>query len=694
MITPYVDGWWGAERQLTIVPRPKFPFKNYQTPDTYSRVYERDYEARPNNFIPRVGLRFSWTNLLTKSEEFDHANWTKTNLTVTPNNGTAPDGQTTLDTLLETVTNAEHSVAQPAVVAATAQEASVFAVAGLTRRWVRLAFVDSAAATFSAFFDVLSGIAVNPSAGVLAKIVALGNGQFRCVIRFTPAAGAGTFKINVATDSSTINYAGTTLAGIYLWGAQVMAGLETPYVATTTVARAVSAPERDQRDPLAYLVSEEDPSPQSSENHIARRVFARIPRQQTISGSIWVTKPTIPGTFPQVYGSFVVFQPDPTVGSYNQYIPQSVTADSGPAVGGGAPTGGQYTLTFGANTTTPIAYNANAATVQAALNALASITAQDGVTVTGAYTTGFVVAFNNKASAVANLGSLTTAGGTAQASMNNNDGNWGQMFVITTTTGQNFTGGTFTVTMFGQTTAAIAYNANYTTALAAINALSTVVARGGVTTSGQTGSILTQTNFINWGFTFTPVALISGSATNLVPSSGAAISVTPSGFYWQRVQNVSLIAGAAPRNITAAAHGITIADSIFVLAGENYYAISPGNFTVPDANTIAFSASASAAAIDPATVTLVGKKSGQPYKAGLKLTRCDRVTDFYLPGVTAGITTPADIPLPTYQGDPTSLLAAIFAGTTSINYEVGELVQWEQTPILQRTITTINAATL
>ena len=50
---------------------------------------------------------------------------------------------------------------------------------------------------------------------------------------------------------------------------------------------------------------------------------------------------------------------------------------------GREPTSGTFTLTFGANTTSAIAYNASAATVQTALNALASITSAGGVTVTG-----------------------------------------------------------------------------------------------------------------------------------------------------------------------------------------------------------------------------------------------------------------------------------------------------------------------
>lgn len=49
----------------------------------------------------------------------------------------------------------------------------------------------------------------------------------------------------------------------------------------------------------------------------------------------------------------------------------------------GSPTGGTFTLSFGADTTTGIAYNASAATVQAALVALASIGASN-VSVSGA----------------------------------------------------------------------------------------------------------------------------------------------------------------------------------------------------------------------------------------------------------------------------------------------------------------------
>jgi hypothetical protein len=88
-IQPYVDGWLGTERELTVIPVPQFPFRNNPTPDTYSRVYERQYQVQPKLFIPKIANRTAWTNLLTYSEQLDNAAWTKTNLTVTADAGTA-----------------------------------------------------------------------------------------------------------------------------------------------------------------------------------------------------------------------------------------------------------------------------------------------------------------------------------------------------------------------------------------------------------------------------------------------------------------------------------------------------------------------------------------------------------------------------------------------------------------------------
>jgi len=80
----YVDGWMDQlGKEVTIVPRVKFPFKFGPTPpDTYARMYERDYEIYPGS-LPRIDVRTAWTNLVSYSEEIDNAGWTKSNLAVT-----------------------------------------------------------------------------------------------------------------------------------------------------------------------------------------------------------------------------------------------------------------------------------------------------------------------------------------------------------------------------------------------------------------------------------------------------------------------------------------------------------------------------------------------------------------------------------------------------------------------------------
>lgn len=66
---------------------------------------------------------------------------------------------------------------------------------------------------------------------------------------------------------------------------------------------------------------------------------------------------------------------------------------------------------------------------------------------------------------------------------------------------------------------------------------------------------------------------------------------------------------------------------------------------------------------------------------------CDTrtTTRFYLPGVTGGIATDADIPKQTPQTDPISWLAAIIANTAWPVYQVADLTQWMGSILMQAT---------
>lgn len=82
----------------------------------------------------------------------------------------------------------------------------------------------------------------------------------------------------------------------------------------------------------------------------------------------------------------------------------------------GSPTGGTFTLTFGANTTSTIAFNASAATVQAALVALASI-GSGNASVTGSaggpWTVEFTGSLGNASQSLIVLGTNSLTGGSS-----------------------------------------------------------------------------------------------------------------------------------------------------------------------------------------------------------------------------------------------------------------------------------------
>jgi hypothetical protein len=77
-------------------------------------------------------------------------------------------------------------------------------------------------------------------------------------------------------------------------------------------------------------------------------------------------------------------------GKYGPYAGQTNEVQTATVTGG--PTGGTFTLTWSGQTTAPIAYNATAAAVEAALEALSNLSPAD-VTVTGANGGPFTVTF-------------------------------------------------------------------------------------------------------------------------------------------------------------------------------------------------------------------------------------------------------------------------------------------------------------
>jgi hypothetical protein len=172
--------------------------------------------------VPASGRR----NLLTRTEEFDNADWpTKTNVTVSANQTTAPDGTNTADLVVDNATSGQHRIFRGVTSAGGQTTISLFAKASTATRF-QLA-TSNGVSTFFATFNLSSGSVSFTGAGATAGIVAVGDGWFRCSLTQNDGAGLSQFQIgltnSVDAGSALPSYIGSG-TGIFIWGAQLELG--------------------------------------------------------------------------------------------------------------------------------------------------------------------------------------------------------------------------------------------------------------------------------------------------------------------------------------------------------------------------------------------------------------------------------------------------------------------------------------
>lgn len=437
-----------------------------------------------------------------------------------------------------------------------------------------------------------------------------------------------------------------------------------------------------------YLIFETQPEIFQGELATFRRTYSSIPSTQSVTESIMVNRPS-PGleTYPGVLGAARIFQPDTTLKRFDAYLAQTVTSDTGAP--GFYPSGGTYDLTFAGSTASGIAYNAAAATVQTALNALTPISNRGGVTVTGTYNSsgGFTVTFANYAAATLNTGSLTGGASGSTPRVTTAQGGFYQLIEVGGFNGLAISGGTYTITIFGQTTASIAYDASASAIASALNALSEVSNRGSCTVSygaqdyGSPGSkqLYIVIEFAN--------SAITGSGASLTPA-GSTISAAITDSPYGRVQTVQLVSSSSVRDLICTAHGITTADAIYIKGASSFYGSIAGStkFLVPDVNTIRLLVAPSDAYASVGTITEVGKRTKHNYEPGAAPVQVTKSTRFSLSTITPD----------TWQGADATFLQQIFAGNTAINYQVGDSQRWpsEESPIRALTTVKVSASVL
>lgn len=178
-------------------------------------------------------------NLLTYTQEFANADWTKTNATITANSTAAPDGTLTADTMTDDATSGQHRIQKSlsGAAAGTTYAFSVYAKAG-TNSFVQLLGTGGSGtnAWFTAIANLSTGAITqtgNGASGTLASssITSVGNGWYRIVAVGSITGAVPVFRVamvpaasgnSLAATDGTVSYVGTDTS-IFIWGTQAEA---------------------------------------------------------------------------------------------------------------------------------------------------------------------------------------------------------------------------------------------------------------------------------------------------------------------------------------------------------------------------------------------------------------------------------------------------------------------------------------
>lgn len=141
---------------------------------------------------------------------------------------------------------------------------------------------------------------------------------------------------------------------------------------------------------------------------------------------------------------------------------------------------------------------------------------------------------------------------------------------------------------------------------------------------------------------------------------------------------------ASVRTVNATSHGGAVGDLVVFWTGDRIYSTGIV-LTVPGANS--FTTLLDTLPGKDATVTHCAFSTDANYAVanGTKMCSTRNTQRFYLPGVTAGISTAADIAPPATATDPISWLAAIVAGTSWVVDSVTDLKSWDGPILMQET---------
>ena len=186
---------------------------------------------------PSLLLEPSRTNLVTYSEDFSNAYWTKVGASITSNAAISPDGTLNADKLVEGSGTGAHLISRALFgsgVNLAKYTLSIFAKKGERD----LLVIQDGTTVNNAFFDLTNGVVAGITGAGTAKIESLGNDFYRCSFTFTQSGVdlRPQFALaDITLSGSPPSYTGDGTSGVYIYGAQLEAGnYATSYIPSLT----------------------------------------------------------------------------------------------------------------------------------------------------------------------------------------------------------------------------------------------------------------------------------------------------------------------------------------------------------------------------------------------------------------------------------------------------------------------------